>query len=1026
MIHGARRQAAFWTALYAVSMLAQMLIHPDATWPIWYPPIAVAVGLLLACGLRWWPVVLLAEAIAAVGAIGHPAASVLGIGLPRALESLAVVALVTRFRWRFADADGALRVSALGVLAAAAGTTVGSLVLAAFGTAPDRLSAWPGWWAGDATALVVLLPMALLLTGVSAVDAVRRVGNWSRVEPFLLLAIQVVLVAGTAVFDTVNPAHRDELRLVWAVPVLWAAARRDRLTTSVIVVAMCATAFAAYTALPDPGDTSGSLGLQIALMAISLVGLSVSVGAANRRRQTAETELALSSLEETQHRNATLFERSPVIQLLIDPLTVTITDANAAAAAFYGYPLDALRGMPVTSVSLMPASDLVADTGAVGSQGVHLIDRSRMASGDIRTVEVQAGPVRIDGREMLHAVIRDVTDELGARQQIARLAAAVESSSDAVVTTDLDGVVTSWNAAAERLYGYSRPEALGRSVEQLVGHVAVPNPELLATLARDGVVRFGNVSRLNASGELVSVDLVVTGILDDDGILVGLSRIAHDLSDMIEAQERIRRSEALLADAARIGGIGSWEVDLATGGTAWSAELYRLVGKLADEPVTPESVMDLVHPDDRAMVETAHAAGTQASEPLSFRVQAADGRDRTMVATWRVEAGVDGGPGREIGVLRDVTDERLLEAQLRQAQRLESIGLLAGGIAHDFNNLLTAIAGFTELARLTAAEGGSPDSELMEIQAAVARAKSLTAQLLTFGRRAIVRPSPLHLSAAIEELVPMLRRLIGERIEITTSLDTDAVVLIDPGQLDQVLVSLVVNARDAMPNGGHLRISVGVDPAFAGTAWLTVEDDGSGVPADVLEQIFLPFFTTKEHGKGTGLGLSTVQGIVVAADGRIDVESQPGRGTTFRIVLPLANEPVANDPGLEPAPAHPGAGATVLLVEDEDLVRHSGARILERAGYHVVTAADAALALESSGRSRPDVLVTDIVLPGVQDGLALAETLHARWPNLPVLLVTGYTDHELPAWADFLPKPFTARQLVEHVGRLASGVTPRP
>jgi PAS domain S-box-containing protein len=535
------------------------------------------------------------------------------------------------------------------------------------------------------------------------------------------------------------------------------------------------------------------------------------------------------------------------------------------------------------------------------------------------------------------------------------------------------------------------------------------------------VVRLGHLSRINALGDAVPVDLVVTQILDDDGNLVGVSRLAHDLRELFAEQERVRLSEALLADAARIGGVGSWEVDSTTGATTWSGELYRLTGTSAGSPVSRSSLIDLVHAEDRPRLEAAFAASAGEEKPVEFRLVIPDGRERSMVATWRTVPGTDGSPGREIGVVRDITEERALEVQLRQAQRLESIGLLAGGVAHDFNNLLTAIAGFTDLARLAAADGISPDADLAEIQAAVERAKSLTSQLLTFGRRAIVRPRPVRLAAAVSELTPLLQRLIGERIEIATRLDPAATVVLDPGQLDQVLVNLVVNARDAMPQGGHIDIAAGCTADASGqVVWLEVGDDGVGIPPEVVDKIFLPFFSTKERGHGTGLGLSTVQGIVVGAGGHISVSSSPGRGATFRIVLPAAAWAGDQSPGAAPDIAARRADSLVLLVEDEEAVRLSGARILERAGYRVITAATVPDALAQAATVRPDILVTDIVLPGRMDGISLAETLLARWPDLPVLLMTGYTDREPPTWAELLPKPFTAKDLVASVEHVAA------
>jgi len=512
----------------------------------------------------------------------------------------------------------------------------------------------------------------------------------------------------------------------------------------------------------------------------------------------------------------------------------------------------------------------------------------------------------------------------------------------------------------------------------------------------------------------LQASLVATGLI---GTLVSASLAGRRtaIAALEREEDRLRRSEALLADAASIGGIGSWEVDPESGEATWSDELYRITGIAPGTLVDADSLPSLLLPADAERLRAAMAgAGSRAA--LSLRLEAGDGRARVVVVAWRGQTGADGRP-RTVGVVRDVTDERALQEQLLQAQRVESIGMLAGGVAHDFNNLLTAIAGFTEFARLSVEAGESPDADLAQVQAAVERARSLTGQLLAYGRRAIVHPRPVDLGAAVEAMSPMLGRLLGEHIEVRTERDQRAVAVLDPGQLDQVLVNLAVNARDAMPSGGHLRIASGRTGSDGDTAWLEVQDSGAGMDPEVIERIFLPFFTTKERGRGTGLGLSTVYGIVTQAGGTIRVTSQPGAGSTFRVEFPAA-EPAAHET-IAPARPDVAAGrANVLYVEDEELVRRVGERALARAGFAVSTAQTAAEARQLADRARPDVLVTDVVLPGGVDGITLAEGLRARWPSLPVLLVSGYSEREPPDWAPLLAKPFEPNQLAAAVAAL--------
>ena len=384
-----------------------------------------------------------------------------------------------------------------------------------------------------------------------------------------------------------------------------------------------------------------------------------------------------------------------------------------------------------------------------------------------------------------------------------------------------------------------------------------------------------------------------------------------------------------------------------------------------------------------------------------------------------------------VAIQHNVTHERELEDQLRQAQKMEAVGHLAGGIAHDFNNLLTAVNGYAEL--LVSELGDSPLAEdAREIGRAGARAAELTRQVLAFARRQVLAPRAVDVNVVVAGVSQMLTRLIGEHVRLVTRLCPEpAVVLADPGQLEQVLVNLAVNARDAMPQGGTLEICViGLDGAealgrsIAGPAvLLTVSDTGAGMDAATLEHAFEPFFTTKATGAGTGLGLATVHGIVHQSNGEVWAESAPGRSTTISVLLPrIADRPAAAVPG--PAPVASAAGrATVLVVEDEPTVRSFAASMLERAGYRVLVAASAAEATAlTEARDGPiDLLLTDMVMPDI-NGQALAERLVAGRPSLRVILMSGY-DPNLAAvpvgsQSHFLAKPFGREELTSLVARV--------
>ena len=398
---------------------------------------------------------------------------------------------------------------------------------------------------------------------------------------------------------------------------------------------------------------------------------------------------------------------------------------------------------------------------------------------------------------------------------------------------------------------------------------------------------------------------------------------------------------------------------------------------------------------------------------------------------------LEGGGGEEIllGTIFDMTERRRLEEQLLQAQKMEAVGRLAGGIAHDFNNLLTAVSGYTELLLARLPEGDAGREHALEIRHAGQRAAALTHQLLAFSRRQVLEPRVLDLNAVISDMEKMLRRVIGEDIELTASLEPALWrAKADPSQIEQAILNLVVNARDAMPRGGRLTIETGnveldgnyadASPRPGSHVMLAVSDTGVGMSAELQARLFEPFFTTKELGKGTGLGLSTTYGIVKQSGGSIWVYSEPGQGTTFKIYLPRCDEPLDRREVQPPSPGPPSGTERVLLVEDEPEVRRLVERLLTMHGYSVVAAPGPAEALAAArdGAAPIDVLVTDVVMPGM-NGRELARALATRLPGLRVLYMSGYTDAGvaqqglIEGGTAFLSKPFTpdalARKLRE-------------
>ena len=446
--------------------------------------------------------------------------------------------------------------------------------------------------------------------------------------------------------------------------------------------------------------------------------------------------------------------------------------------------------------------------------------------------------------------------------------------------------------------------------------------------------------------------------------------------------------------------------------------LEYVLGQLENPEVFLEKVRELYRQPDAESFDVLHFTDGRTFERYS-RPQRIDGR--TVGRVWS---------------FRDVTEQRKLEDELRHSHKMEAIGLLAGGIAHDFNNLLTVIRANAELLEQTLDPAMPQRQDAHEIMKAAARATELARQLLAFGRKQILQSVYFDLNAVLSDLGPMLRRLIGESIEITTRLSSEpCIVFADRGQMEQVLVNLVINARDAMPRGGlltiqtsnvHLherRASVGNDAAQpADYVQLRVSDTGVGIPRDQLDRVFEPFFTTKDLGKGTGLGLSTLYGIVKQSGGHIDVESEVGVGTTFRIHLPRAEGKDPETRVASPDSVQPGGSETILVAEDEEAVRLLIVRLLEADGYTVLGARNGRLALELAREhaGRIDLLVSDVIMPEL-GGRELARGLRELRPGVRVLYISGYTSKEvdrrglLEEDAAFLQKPFTGSALGQAV-----------
>jgi PAS domain S-box-containing protein len=620
---------------------------------------------------------------------------------------------------------------------------------------------------------------------------------------------------------------------------------------------------------------------------------------------------------------------------------------------------------------------------------------------------------------------------------------AEPSSRDAIMSATRAGIVSSWNPPAVLLYGYLAEDMVGRAAGVLCPpQERAHEAEVLQRVLAGGAAERFDADRVCKDGTVASVSLTVAPIVDEAGTVTGvttMSRKAGPRQDPRDQAEEVEGDEGGVESERRASREAQERFESKVGAERRDA---REAQERFEKKVNAER-RDSRGAQERfdTKVDTQRRESRDAQEQVEAEIVS------VRREAWKTQDRFD---LRRDGERREALEQNgLLQTQLQQAQRLENLGQLAGGIAHDFNNLLAVILNYVtfvseEMDAATESDWRgrweTAGGDVAQIKQAAERAARLTHQLLAFARREVVRPQVLDLDQVISGLTEMLRRTLGEHIDVTTS-STGGLwpVLADPGQLEQVLVNLAVNARDAMPGGGALIIetsNVTVDADFiAGGSQaqpgrnvrLRVSDSGCGMPADVIEHAFEPFFSTKAAGAGTGLGLATVYGIIAQAEGHIKIYSEPGAGTTFSIMLPVTAEAAI----VVPEQAHyqrSPTGETILVVEDEDALREVARRIFARNGYHVITAASGPEAIEIVRAYQGDIhlLVTDVVMPHML-GKEVSERIRVIKPNVEVLFMSGYARLVLTSQGMLDPhvalveKPFSEAELVDTAAQVLNG-----
>jgi PAS domain S-box-containing protein len=649
-------------------------------------------------------------------------------------------------------------------------------------------------------------------------------------------------------------------------------------------------------------------------------------------------------------------------------------------------------------------------------------------------------------------VTRDMTEQRAAQEALLeserRFRYLVEGVVDyAIYMLDVNGVVTNWNRGAERSKGYSAEDVVGRhfSIFYTPEDRAAGLPARgLAQAQREGCWQ-SEGWQLRKDGSRFWASVVIDTIHDDQGRHIGFAKITRDVSERRAAQQALAESERQFRTL--VAGVMDYALvmlDASGVVTNWNAGAEHIKGYTAEEIVGQH--MEVFYTEQARLAGTPRKALQTAVDHGRYEAEAWRVRkDGSLFWANVVVDAIRDGRGELIGfakITRDITERRNAQLELQraherlaQSQKMEAMGQLTGGVAHDFNNLLMVVAGQAQLLRRRIGDDPRAVRALEAIEVSARRGQDLTRQLLAFARRQRLNPVPLCLHERAEAFRQLMTASLGGAVELRVDVPESIwPVEVDPGELELALLNLAVNARDAMPNGGVLTIAARneileaeTEPHLEGEfVALRVSDNGVGIPPDILPRIFEPFFTTKDMARGTGLGLSQLYGFAEQSGGRVRVESVLGEGSAFTLYLPHSHKTVGA-PGVAVERDVP-QGARVLVVEDNPDVAEVAAGLLEQLGSRpqVVSSAEAALRLLREGE-RPDLVFSDIVMAGEMDGLALARRLRAEWPDLPVLLTTGYSQSAENIGQEFaiLPKPYELPELARALGSALEGFAAR-
>lgn len=707
-----------------------------------------------------------------------------------------------------------------------------------------------------------------------------------------------------------------------------------------------------------------------------------------------------------------------------------ITSWNNGAVNNYGYTAKEAIGKHISMIDPpnLPSEVPQIIQKMLKGEIIHQLETVRMRKdGSTFDVSVTLAPVFDEAGKLITiaSISRDISERKRSERRMAQMAAIVESSRDAIYAVDLDRKIINWNHGAEIMYGYSSDEAIGERIDMIVPHDRADEPSQIMAKVMNGIrVDQFETIRQKKDGSRINVSLTISPVFNPDGKITSIASISQDVSERKRSEEQISHLATIVESSNDA--IFSTTLDGVI--LNWNPGAEHMYGYTAKE-IIGKSISILL-----AQNRKGHIPGVlqrldqgERSPGMESTHLTKDGRKIRISYT---VSPIKDKTGKAVAIAvinRDISDMVALEAQFRQAQKMEAIGRLAGGVAHDFNNLLTPILGFSEIG-FQEMESTSPmRTYFEEISKAAESARNVTRQLLYFSQKQLLDTVVFNANSLISDMSTLIRRLVGEDIQVNVNLNADPwLIKADKTEIQQVLMNLIVNCRDAMPKGGTILLETSnftVDAAYSTMHpdvskgeyfFISVKDTGTGMTEDVKMHLFEPFFTTKEKGKGTGLGLATSYAIIDQSKGHIVVDSELNKGTTIQILLPRTKEPAAQAKPVIDSPSLENLTRgyeRVLLVEDNDAVRQVTNQMLTRLGYAVTQAANGSEALEiaKTEHSNFELVLTDVIMPGM-NGKQLADEIRRIYPETKVMFMSGYVDE--PILQDGLSgplirKPFT-------------------